>query len=54
MNVATNHVTFTIFSSGTNILKILWCRIRISEQLTWENNALRDSASVIIILYPLS
>jgi len=49
MNVATNDVTFTIFSSEMIILEILWGRIRISEHLTWENNTLRNSASDIII-----
>jgi accessory gene regulator protein AgrB len=37
------------FPSQTIILEILWDRIRISEQLTWANNALRNSASDIII-----
>jgi len=49
MNVATNHVTFTVFPSETIILEILWGRITISEQLTWENNTLRNSASDIIL-----
>jgi hypothetical protein len=49
MNVTTNDITFTIFSSEMIILEILWGRIGISEHLTWKNNTLRNSASDIII-----
>jgi len=49
MNVATNDVTVTVFSSEMIILEILWGRIRISEHLAWENNTLRNSASDIVI-----